>query len=430
MKQFCLCCLVLFVCCSCIKERSIINNSAPQEIISEFLQKKSSVRSLNEAQDWATKSISLIEDSATKTSLHVRNIASWNVLTCANTKSDSNDCDTLLYVFNFENNQGFSIIAADAAETPILVVAEKGQYIPGEPTGNEAFDDYMGALSARLSDRLNNRGGPELYYWYEYETVGEVINRQVGVRWGQSDIYGKYCPNQVSGCVATAMAQIMAYHKRPYTFITTVEMSINNVIDYAVGDTVSLYWTGIKNHTVTHSGTWSCTPYHNNIGALLREIGDRVDMTYYSNGTSGAYTSDVPQAFSYFGYTTSSPTTFSVSSAKDAIKDYGPIYMSGYRTDSLGEHHGHAWVVDGYKDYMYYRYRYERAINEGEPPIMTQQTLMYEEHSFHINWGWDGNCNGYFNFGVFDVESANTYDYTHTITGRNYNNYLQMITVY
>jgi hypothetical protein len=55
---------------------------------------------------------------------------------------------------------------------------------------------------------------------------------------------------------------------------------------------------------------------------------------------------------------------------------------------------------------------------------------MYEEHSFHINWGWDGNCNGYFNFGVFDVESANTYDYSHTITGRNYNNYLQMITVY
>ena len=39
-----------------------------------------------------------------------------------------------MYVFNFENNDGFSVIAANRAVDPVLAVAEKGNYTYGEPT--------------------------------------------------------------------------------------------------------------------------------------------------------------------------------------------------------------------------------------------------------------------------------------------------------
>ena len=56
-----------------------------------------------------------------------------------------------MYVFNFENNDGFSVIAANRAVDPVLAVAEKGNYTYGEPTGVENFDFYMDAMAQSLA---------------------------------------------------------------------------------------------------------------------------------------------------------------------------------------------------------------------------------------------------------------------------------------
>lgn len=77
---------------------------------------------------------------------------------------------------------------------------------------------------------------------------------------------------------------------------------------------------------------------------------------------------------------------------------YGGFY------DIDNNYHGHAWVLDEYKDYMYYYCKSELAEAGSYTPIITQQTLVSEEHVFHVNWGWNGDCNGYFSLGVFDVD--------------------------
>ena len=377
-----------------------------------------SVRGLDSARDWAEKSISLLDAGKTKSGL-TRKIESWNALVVPGTKSGNAGPDTLLYVFNFADSSGFSIIAADPTVKPILAVTESGHYVAGEPTGNEAFDEYMTGLAERLSGQSRK---PELYYWYDYVMDGEVVKRNVGVRWGQDGIYGRYCPNGLSGCVATAMAQIMAYHGSPLSFYITSDMGG----DFSSGESVSLNWPGIKTHSMSHADTRPCDSYHNNIGALLREIGSQVGMNY-GNGESAASTYDVPKAFNFFGYNTSSPVTFNENTAKSAIKRFGPIYMRG---GLFKNGYGHAWVVDGYADYKYYYYRFERAEEEGVPPIITRQTFISKEHSFHINWGWDGDCNGYFDIGVFDVDAANFYEGSHNHTGLNYAYNCMMVVVY
>lgn len=412
---------IIFACVffSCKKEGDVADSVIKMNTEVSFVLNKT--RDLETAKTWATKSISLIEGSNTKSSGVNRRIESWNVVVSPKTKSDSGQQDTLMYVFNFEDNAGFSIIAANSNLRPILAVTESGHYIAGKESGNDAFNDYMSKLTEFLSLRFD---GPE-YYWYDYVTEGEIINRSVGVRWGQNDIYGQYCSNGISGCVATAMAQIMAYHSRPSSFLTTEAMGT----DFLNGASVSLSWPGIKQHVVSHFNTKTCNAYHNNIGALLKEIGLQVNMSYNSTSSS-AYDSDVPAAFGYFGYTTSSPIPFDLNTAKNSIKSFGPIYMSGARRINSNDYIGHAWVVDGYKDYAYYYCRFERAEGTGNPPIITQQTLISEEHAFHINWGWDGDCNGYFDFGIYDIDGANSYDYSHNMSGRDYKFDVSIIVVY
>lgn len=415
MKRYYLYILLIVLCCSCIKDAN--GNKSTTAQVQEQSLFPESVRGLDSAMDWARKSITLLDGGKTKSGL-TRKIESWNALVVPGTKSGNAGPDTLLYVFNFADNSGFSIIAAAPTVKPILAVTESGHYVAGEPTGNEAFDEYMRGLSEYLP---NQSGKPELYYWYDSVMDGEVVNRNVGVSWGQDDIYGQYCPNGLSGCVATAMAQIMAYHCVPSSFYATT--SIGSEI--LSGESVPLNWSGIKKHSMSHTDTRPCDSYHKIIGALLREIGSQVDMRYDS-GESTASFNNVPGAFNHFGYIASSPVPFSVNTAKSAIKSFGPIYMRGGLS---ANGNGHAWIIDGYADYKYYYNRYERAEGSGKPPIITQQTLISKEHAFHINWGWDGDCNGYFDIGVFDVDKANTYDDTHNHSGLSYANECKMVIV-
>ena len=61
------------------------------------------------------------------------------------------------------------------------------------------------------------------------------------------------------------------------------------------------------------------------------------------------------------------------------------------------------WVCDGYIDYCYIREIWQENIFAGpEGGTWTLvDTIFDEKQVFHFNWGWDGECNGYFNYGTY-----------------------------
>ena len=61
---------------------------------------------------------------------------------------------------------------------------------------------------------------------------------------------------------------------------------------------------------------------------------------------------------------------------------------------------------------------------------MFEHPLIRESHVLHINWGWNGDCNGFFNFNIYDIDDAVIYDDTHNNSGRNYDTDVKMIVVY
>lgn len=405
-------CIILLVSCS----KQVVKEELPS------LQKldASSLNSYDRASEWAQKSISLLDDISTKGLQNSRTIESYNVAVRPHTKGDMTGVnDTLFYVFNFTDSSGFSIISARQDFPPIIAVTESGRYTVGEPTGNDAFDEYMDGVI----DGMTRLGPPhEQYYWYDYVFEGDSIRPKVNVNWGQEDIFGKYCSNGICGCVATAIAQIMTYYKQPSSFIASCDMGN----DFSSGSNILLDWDQIVLHTSAHSNPGNCDNVHNNIGALLRQIGEESSMTYHSEGYSSTSEYGACDAITSLGYTIDAgPTTPIVPQIKYFIRRHGPVFMSGKRDQGSG----HAWVVDGYKDFKYSYCRYERAEGDGSEPIITQQTILREAHSLHINWGFDGDCNGYFAFNVYDMQDADEYDQS-SWNDYNYNTNLQVIFFY
>ncbi len=164
------------------------------------------------------------------------------------------------------------------------------------------------------------------------------------------DCNGQKC---ATGCVATAMAQIMGYWKHPV-------IKPNNTSHYD--------WCNMPDSLIASS-----TNYFNErnaIAKLMKDCGTAVNMLYCQTGivescASSADSQDVPGAFEILNYPgaeykskSSYPVTW-VDKLKDDLDNHYPIYYSGKDNTYYV---AHAFVCDGYDS----------------------------NDKFHFNWGWNG----------------------------------------
>lgn len=317
----------------------------------------------------------------------------------------------LYYVINV-NPEGWALIAADDASTPVIAFSEKGIFsLENQPP---ALKMWMDEIKFKLSKAIEQGVEPnekvlnqwekmslptEIFYLencmldeaqakkgetFQTEDVGQMI----WTIWGQGFLYNIYCPctsrdifgtcwaNAKTGCVATAMAQIIKYWSWPShgwgSHCYTPSGFDEQCVDFS---TASYNYSAMP---LIGAG-WLST----NVGKLIYHCGVSVDMMYGAD-SSGAYSSDVDDALSkYFGYQAATyqakETTKWVNGAwqttvisdadwliilKNELKAGRPIFYAG--TDQNGEG-GHAFVCDGYS---------------GD--------------TLHMNWGWDGLFNGYY----------------------------------
>lgn len=376
----------------------------------------SPTRSYDEALSLAQQSIALVDKGKTR-SARSRRIVNrrGQCVTMPTTRGGQSLTDTLMYVFNFENNDGFSIIAANRAVDPVLAVTEKGNYTYGEPTGVENFDFYMDLMAQSLAV-IKPPKFDTIRTMPMFKTVEVNESRSceplVPVEWYQRGSFGAYCSNGKSGCVATAIAQIMAYYRFPTSITTTYTDAPH------AGETISLDWDWMIDYS-----------YGYEIAALMREIGKRVGMIYHpvdenDNETgSSAYSRDVANCVRSFGYSCDTGVpNYAISSIWAALDEQRPVYVDGYDSN---EGEGHAWVADGYKYSRIGTQYYEwRLVDNDEPGliphyeyVLTSSTVQ-TTNLVHYNWGWQfGWCNGYFApVGIVSPGNGNTFSSIHAIT--------------
>ena len=283
---------------------------------------------------------------------------------------------TMFYVFNV-GSVGFVIVAGDDTVTPILGYSDQGNFVSENMPSNlkKWLENYKKEILFIIEndikateeinkswnlDQNNNKSNNSTF-------STNSVNPLIQTRWDQSPYYNAQCPsNSVTGCVATAMAQVMKFWNYPATGsgFHSYNHPQYGTLSANYGNT-TYQWSSMPN---------SVTSSNNAVATLMYHCGVSVNMNYNiaSAGGSSAQTLDVVNALkTYFNYSTSIQglyrTSYTDSQWIALLKvelDAGrPIQYAG--TGSGG---GHSFVCDGYDVNNY----------------------------FHFNWGWSGNSDAYF----------------------------------
>lgn len=384
-------------------------------------------RSENEAVAIAADAISMLDDQTASRSA-IRRVDSSNVRLMRSIAKGRSAIDSLYYVVNFADSAGFAVVAAPRSCEPLLAVTESGSYDPDLGTDNPGLELFMDAAAVYAANhppmlpidslRPVFPCGGELMYKIIRDTIANVkIAPRIKVRWGQEGVYGKYCPNGVSGCSNTAAAMCMTYFRYPGVLnLTYPERSSNSV---------TLNWSNINMHSVGNYDVCG-TETHNSISALLRELGHRAHSTYYDTEETATNNDNLISALKQIGYSIGDIKDYSAYWIDKALDEDALIFTSG---SVKGAKSGHLWVIDGVNCLKVHVKEATRE-NELSDWVVVNDHGVTETHYNHINWGWDGMNNGYFNDGVFNTANAISYDITYgNIWTDNYTTNLKVFTI-
>lgn len=423
--------LTAFYCCT--------SEDIPTTMETEMHEEKANnsiyYRSFDEAKEIAENSINML-DNSNMTTRGVSNTRKLNLKTgvkaickpTIGTRGAETNPDTLLYIFNFEDNNGFSIVSASRETEGLIAVAESGSYDPDVPTGNPGFDTYMEMAKAYIihedqeaSLSRNNTRSSEypIMCRPQYDTVfNKQVSPMVSVRWGQNGRMGQYFSNLHSGCVTTALAQVMSHYKYPNTLSLTYNNRDTN--------STSLDWQSICNHTYTYVyNNRDAADYQ--IGRMARQLAEIAGFSCVGNETRISKENG-KRAIQSLGYQTSSFIDYGmVDSPADIESGYSManglaagriVCMFGFNNSNVG----HAWIIDGcYYIKAIYRLM---ATNDGTTWYVYQEGGTYRTCHNHINWGWDGDQNGYYLGTVLNacdiLEHDDNTGSIGSVTGRNF----------
>ncbi|MDR1456428.1 MAG: C10 family peptidase, partial [Tannerella sp.] len=286
--------------------------------------------------------------------------------------------EPMYHVFTMNGNGGFIIIAGDDAAKPVLGYSEEGTYDESNP----ALAYWMETLAEEIAGAIESDVEQDTQTKAEWDAFenennislrasGDYVDPLVKTKWNQGSPYNGQCPSgTVTGCVATAMAQIMKHHNHPTTGTGSHTNKNNTSLSANFGST-SYGWSAMTSTYPSNAAAATA------VATLMYHCGISVDMKYGS--TSGAYSQDVPGALTTcFGYDqgiryhtrNTYPYTEWLAMLKTELRDNRPVYYSGYTRDEAG----HAFVCDGYDT----------------------------DDLFHINWGWGGTSDGFFRLAALD----------------------------
>ena len=319
------------------------------------------------------------------------------------------------YLFVSVNNDGFVIVAADDIATPILGYSVTngfaGEYLPAHlEEWLRHYDNEIAAArdAGYLGDKSSDDEWQRLFNNIERKgPVRKSVTPMITTQWDQGYPYNIKCPydfngasnvRSVTGCVATAMAQVLKYWSWPLKGTGSHTYTCNTLSESAPTQTVSAdfssttySWNSMPAGGGNSAGDWA-VGQRNAVSTLIFHCGVSVEMkyTYSSSSSSSAY---IPNALkSYFGYANTvnyvHKQGYSEDNWKNLIEgeiDAGrPVLYRGEGEDGTG---GHSFVCDGYD----------------------------ANDNFHFNWGWSGAGDGYY--------TTNSLTPTSTGTGAGLGNY-------
>lgn len=277
--------------------------------------------------------------------------------------------------------QGYLVLSADDVAPAVLGYSDNGGFDPQNIPANmqewlNGYSDVIALAAERGGRVLQAPANPAL----------KDIAPMVKTRWNQGEPYNILCPMQTingqvyrtyTGCVATAMAQVLKTYEYPTQGFGTNSYTWNNqTLSFDFGNT-TFDWanmTDIYNNNST-------IEEEDAVAELMYACGIASYMNYSAGGSGAAGVNAAVGLVNYFGY---DPTV------QYLMRDYYPLPVwSTMIHEELSKGHpiyydganasvGHAFVLDGYRS---------------------------ADGFFHVNWGWGGMSDGYFSIVTLDPDA-------------------------
>lgn len=290
------------------------------------------------------------------------------------------------YVFPFGENKGFAIVSGDDDMPEIVGYADHGTYDANNmPAAMAAFlNNYRATIEAVKqgnASAIKNIAEAKALRANNTRAITAVSPLLGDIKWNQSEPYNNMCPKyddtnlSATGCVATAMAQVMMYWKYPNELKADINEYKTSTHELTVaGETKGQKYDWDNMLPSYYKGNYNQTQA-DAVAKQMLHCGKAVEMDYGEE--SGAIVTPDHLA-KYFGYDSDlmldlSRTCFTLAEwtaiIDKELQAKRPILYSGRTTNG-----GHQFVCDG---------------SDGNG-------------LYHINWGWGGYQDGYFDITILN----------------------------
>ena len=307
--------------------------------------------------------------------------------------SSSSETATSYYVFDNGSDKGFTIVSGDDELPEIVGYSAHGNSenlmkTEGCAAFLKAYQKFVAAFTqgdAKARKILAEQRALKADGRYQQPKIEPLLG---DIAWNQETPYNKMCPKyegsklSATGCVATAMAQVMMYYKHPTELQATIPAyttATNKLKVNAISEGEKYDW---DNMLPTYTEGEYNTTQANAVAKLMFHCGAAVQMDY--GDSSGALLR--PEDMStYFGYDADLlqevyRSVYTLAEWKKILdrelEAKRPIIYGGVASNE----NGHLFVCDG---------------SDGEG-------------LYHINWGWSGDSDGYFDITLLDPDVRGT----------------------
>lgn len=307
--------------------------------------------------------------------------------------SSSSETATSYYVFDNGADKGFTIVSGDDELPEIVGYSAHGNSenlmkTEGCAAFLKAYQKFVAAFTqgdAKARKILAEQRALKADGRYQQPKIDPLLG---DIAWNQETPYNKMCPEykgsklSATGCVATAMAQVMMYYKYPKELkadIPAYTTATNKLKVNAISEGEKYDWA---NMLPTYTEGEYNTTQADAVAKLMFHCGAAVQMDY--GPSSGALVR--PEDMStYFGYDADLlqkvyRSVYTLAEWKKILdrelEAKRPILYGGFASNE----DGHLFVCDG---------------SDGEG-------------LYHINWGWSGYSDGYFDITLLDPDVRGT----------------------
>ncbi|MCQ2330600.1 MAG: C10 family peptidase [Paludibacteraceae bacterium] len=281
-----------------------------------------------------------------------------------------------VYVFHHRQS-GCVLLSADDRTVDVLGYTDSGVWPEQLPEG-------LQFMLERYAEQITTYNLQSTTYNLQSATY-QYVAPLLKTTWGQDspfnrqtpEINGQHCP---TGCVATAIAQIMKYHQWPIKGTGKLSYRWNRQTLVADFEHTTYQWDKMKN---SYNRSYT-TEQADAVAILMAQLGIAAEMEYTLEGSGTNSQLLYPALYNNLGYDKELTIKYvdgvGVDTALDLIQSNllkgWPVYMTG----TTDHNEGHAFVCDG----------------------------IQEDGKVHINWGWDGICDGNFSLSALNPMGQGT----------------------